>query len=302
MALGIAKVIEGCTKALKSYRPDILLLLGDRGEMLAGAIAAIHLNIPVAHIHGGERSGTVDEAVRHAISKLSHIHLAATSGSAQRLKNMGEREDVIFTVGAPGLSQVDILPEHSAAKLFEKEGFDGAKKTALLVFHPVVQEAGSGPAQLQSVLDALDQHDCQTVALRPNGDFGGKDINAALNQHVRPGHFNVKTHLPREEFLGWMAAADVMLGNSSSGIIEAASFGIPVINIGSRQNLRERNANVTDVAAETAPISKALKAALAGPKFAAANIYGDGQSAMRICEILENVELTPDLLAKANTY
>ncbi|MFN4210976.1 MAG: UDP-N-acetylglucosamine 2-epimerase, partial [Devosia sp.] len=154
-ASNIGHIIIALVAAWSADRPDIVLLLGDRGEMLAAAIAAIHLNIPIAHIHGGERSGTVDEPVRHAISKLAHLHLVATEGSRERLVRMGERETSIGVVGAPGLDGIEDKSGLDAAEIFGRHGFDGSRPVALFLYHPVLQEADQAAAGAIAALEAL---------------------------------------------------------------------------------------------------------------------------------------------------
>lgn len=303
MARGIATMIAGFVDAFERAKPDIVLLLGDRGEMLAGAIAAAHLNIAVAHIHGGERSGTIDEPVRHAISKLAHLHLAATEESANRLVRMGEAETRVSIVGAPGLVGLASEPDRSRAELAAEVGFDLAKPTALMVYHPVHSEAGSAGDGTTAVLDALEAEQLQVVALMPNSDSGAAGIRAVLTDRAKGvSWLSLHTHLERRRFTAWMAEADVMVGNSSSGIIEAATFGTPVVNIGQRQQLRERNANVVDVPVAKAEIQAAVQAALANGRFAPANVYGDGGSDSRIADLLATVPLGQSLLAKCNAY
>lgn len=301
MARGIGRMIAGFTAALERGRPDIVLLLGDRGEMLAAAIAAIHLDLPIAHLHGGERSGTVDEPVRHAVSKLAHLHLVATAESATRLGRMGERPDTIFVVGAPGLVGLLDAATQTRAALAAAAGLDPARRIALLVYHPVLQEAGSAGAVATAILETLRRHDVQTMALRPNSDSGSSQICAALETWVGRAGFALVTHLPRDRFVSWMAAADVMVGNSSAGIIEAATFGTPVINVGPRQNKRERNANVLDAASSADDVSRALVTALERGRFPAGNVYGDGESDSRIAALLASTPLA-GLTHKSNVY
>ncbi|MGM9513404.1 UDP-N-acetylglucosamine 2-epimerase [Roseateles sp. DB2] len=302
MARNIGLMLQGFVDVLQQRRPEALLVLGDRGEMLAGALAAAHLGIPVVHLHGGERSGTVDEPVRHAISKLSHLHLTATADARDRLIRMGERPDRITVVGAPGLDGLTALANRGRAELCAQEGLDPAARLALLVFHPVLQEAALAGEQMRLIAQTLTDTGHAVLALMPNADAGSAEVRAALQAFATPGRFVVKTHLPRPEFVAWMAQADVMVGNSSSGIIEAASFGTPVINLGSRQNMRERNANVQDLPIEAA----ALRAALAGvpprPAPPHVNVYGDGRTGPRIVDHLASVALTPDLMDKCNAY
>lgn len=295
MARGIATVIQGVTSALERQRPDLMLLLGDRGEMLAGAIAAAHLGVPVAHIHGGERSGTIDEPVRHAISKLAHIHLTATEEARERLIRMGEDPAHIHVVGAPGLDFTGVDLGTVAS--------DPGNGPILLIFHPVVQEQDAAAEQMRTVLRALEGHDREVIALTPNADAGSDAIRAALEtwSEAAPRR-QLLTHIPRDAFLGLMRDAAVMVGNSSAGIIEAASFGTPVVNVGSRQALRERNANVTDVPVEVDAIDAAIRTALSGGRFACRNIYGDGTASQKIADLLAEYPLFPTLLNKVNQY
>jgi GDP/UDP-N,N'-diacetylbacillosamine 2-epimerase (hydrolysing) len=302
MARNVGRMLTAFVDAFEHIRPDVVLLLGDRGEMLAGALAAIHLNIPVAHIHGGERSGTVDEPVRHAISKLAHFHFAATADAAARLVRMGEREDHVRVTGAPGLDGVRELAHIDRAALCRDAGLRADAPVALMVFHPVLQEAATAGRDTDIILDALADSGVQVMALMPNADAGSNDVRAALTARAaRPG-MALATHLPRDAFISWMAQADVMVGNSSAGIIEAASFGTPVINIGTRQAMRERNANVMDVPAERQALLDAVRQALAGGRLPPANLYGDGHAARRIVELLDQLPLDGQVLMKANAY
>ncbi|HEY0236344.1 MAG TPA: UDP-N-acetylglucosamine 2-epimerase [Afipia sp.] len=301
MAKHLGEMVIGFTDALSELKPDLVLVLGDRGEMLAGALASVHLNIPVAHIHGGERSGTVDESIRHAISKFSHFHFVATNESRTRLVRMGEREDRVWTVGAPGLDGLRELATLDREALCCSVGFNPEGSLALLVYHPVIQEAEQSGAYAAAIVDALVRLGVQTVAVKPNSDAGSLAVRSVLEDRARAKQIHLAIHLPRPEFISWMAAVDVMTGNSSSGIIEAATFGTPVVNIGSRQNLRERNANVAD-AMNVGETGTALLRALKGPRFDGRNVYGDGKSGLRIVKLLEEIDLTQMTGAKANVY
>ncbi|MDH5763290.1 MAG: UDP-N-acetylglucosamine 2-epimerase [Nitrospinota bacterium] len=302
MARAIGNELTGMVDLFEQEQPDIVLVLGDRGEQLAGALAAIHLNIPVVHLHGGERSGTVDEPVRHAISKLSHYHLVATEGSKERLIRMGEREDRVKVVGAPGLDGLKEMAQQSRKELCEKYRLDSEKPIALMLFHPVLQEADQAGHQTRQLMDALLDQSLQVIALMPNADAGGTLIQEALENYRNRSGIQLAVHIPRTDFISWMSAADVMVGNSSSGIIEAATFGLPVVNVGSRQNGRERSGNVQDAPAEGGTISQALEKALQTGKKSFKNVYGDGQTGQRIVDLLLTLALTPDVLHKSNTY
>jgi GDP/UDP-N,N'-diacetylbacillosamine 2-epimerase (hydrolysing) len=302
MAKNIGRMLIGFVEALQSIEPDIVLVLGDRGEMLAGAIAAIHLDIPIVHIHGGERSGTVDELVRHAISKLADFHFVATDESKIRLVRMGEIADNVYVVGAPGLDGLKEEVTSNRETLCAGVGFDPSRPVTLLVYHPVLQEADKSGEYAALIVDALLAKGMQVLALNPNSDAGSAGVRAALEARAVAGDIHLATHLPRPEFVSWMAAADAMVGNSSSGIIEAAAFGTPVINIGSRQNLRQRNANVIDCPVDLVSIGDAIARALALPRFEGYNVYGDGRAGTRIVELLSAIVLSELTVAKVNAY
>lgn len=302
MARGIGVMLNGFVDHLERERPDLVLLLGDRGEMLAGALAAIHLNIPVAHIHGGERSGTVDEPIRHAVSKLSHLHLTTTAAARERLIRMGEREDRVFVCGAPGIDRLAETPRPSREAVCADYGFDPAAPLALLAMHPVLQDADRAGDDAAMLTEHLLKAGLQVVAVMPNSDAGSDGIRAAMAKARDQRGLVIETHLPRERFVACMAAADIFAGNSSSGIIEAGTFGTPVINVGSRQRLRERNANVIDIDCTPQAIDDAIAAALAHGRFAPENIYGDGRAAERIVAVLRDTPLDAELMRKINVY
>lgn len=302
MSLALAQCLQGLTPMLQRERPDTVLLLGDRGEMLAGAIAALHQGIASVHVHGGERSGTVDEPVRHAISKLSTYHLAATSASRERLVRMGELPAHIFVTGAPGLDGLEALAALPRQACCAQLGLPSDGAFVLALFHPVVQQAGQAYAQTQALLQAACQSGLPVVWLEPNADAGSMEIVKALDAADWPPGSRRIPHLDRPLFCAAMRHAAVLLGNSSAGIIEAASLGTPVVNVGDRQRLRERNANVLDVAADQAAIAAAIKTALHRGHYPPANVYGDGHAAGRIVQLLCTLPLAPGVLEKCNTY
>lgn len=302
MATAIATELATMVQLWQRERPDLVMVLGDRGEMLAGALAAIHLNIPVAHVHGGERSGTVDEPVRHAISKLAHYHFTATERARDRLVRMGEREGCIFVTGAPGLDGITELLPKSRGQLCAEMDLDPQRPIALVIYHPVLQTAHASGEEMTQVLEGVLGACAQVLCFTPNSDAGGQAVREIVAGHgVRPG-FRIATHLGRDTYLSWLAAADVMTGNSSSGIIEAASFGLPVVNVGDRQNGRERNANTVDVEPACGPIRDAVCEAFRVGRHPVMNIYGDGRAGERIVRLLSSLALTGDLLKKSNAY
>ena len=302
MALGIAQCLAGATRVLDRERPDLLLVLGDRGEMLAGAVAALHLGIPCVHLHGGERSGTVDEPVRHAISKLSSYHLVATEGSRQRLIAMGEPPERIHWTGAPGLDGLAAFGAMPREECLAALGLVPGSRFVLALFHPVVQQAMQAGAQTTALLQALAAVGLPVLWLDPNADAGSVAVLQALAHGQLPAGSVRVTHLARPLFAAALRHCEALAGNSSAGIIEAATFGTPVINIGDRQRLRERNANVVDVSADTAAIGHALRAALERRHGPCDNLWGDGHAAERTANLLAQLPLGPQVLEKTNTY
>lgn len=303
MAHAIAAELHGMVDVLERERPDLVLVLGDRGEMLAAAVAAIHLNIPIVHIHGGERSGTVDEPIRHAISKLAHYHFVATNASRERLIRMGEQPGHIFVTGAPGLDNLTTIASHAnRAALAAEYGMDPHQPIALLIFHPVLQESEMAGIQVRTIVDGVLGSGCQLVCLMPNSDAGSMHIRAVLTELAVSPKIKLVDHMPRDQYLSWLAACDVLVGNSSSGIIEAASFGLPVVNVGGRQNERERSANTMDAPPERNAVKAGVDAALVRGRQATVNVYGDGKAGERMIRLLQELPLTSELLNKTNAY
>lgn len=302
MAHAIGHELIGLTTLLSEEKPDLLILLGDRGEMLAGALAAVHLNIPIVHLHGGERSGTVDEMVRHAISKLSHFHFVATEASRERLIKMGEHADKVFVVGAPGLDEVLNHQACSQDAFWERYALSPERPVALMIFHPVVQDYERIAEQFEAALKAALAQNLQLLCLEPNSDAGGQLIRSVLNQYSNHSDIRVIKHLRRNHYLDCLAHVDLMLGNSSSGIIEAASFNLPVINIGNRQNLRERSDNIIDVDTEYHAIQEGIRLADQYQNKQFTNVYGNGGVAERCLNLLIDLSLEPQLLNKYNAY
>lgn len=303
MSASLGEAVIGMTQALQALEPDAVIVLGDRGEMLAAAIVCLHLGLPVIHVHGGERSGTVDEPIRHAISKMATWHLVTTEESRERLVRMGERPEAITVTGAPGL---DGLVASSAAEpgpLLASLGLRPESPFALVLFHPVVQQAEQVAAQTRALACAVRSTGLQVLWLAPNSDAGsgaiGGEVRAALDGG---GGSAFVIHLSRGQFATAMRHCAVMVGNSSAGIIEAASFGTPVVNVGERQNLRERNRNVNDCGNGEADIRQALHAALAHGRYPAENVYGSGDAARRIVEAVALAPLDAQWLLKVNTY
>ena len=308
MAESIGVGITGLAQTWGKLRPDIILLLGDRVEPLAAAIAGAYMNIPIAHIHGGDSPrGGLDEYARHAITKLAHIHFPATEKSAERIIKMGEDGWRVHTVGSPALDTIlneTLLP---ADTLAEKLGISLTQPLILLVQHPVTTQVDEAPKQMRETLEAIVTLGYSTVLIYPNSDAGGRSIIEVIKQYEKYPFIKTFPNLPNKEYLSLMKMAGVMVGNSSSGIIEAPSLGLPVVNIGIRQEGRERGNNVIDVGHNKQEIIKGIEKALTDNEFLAEvkkceSPYGKGKAAPRIVEILSQVEITPQLLQKEITY
>lgn len=306
-ARSIANALLGITDALEELRPDVVIVLGDRGEMLAGAIAAAHLNLPVAHVHGGEVSGTVDELVRHAITKLSHLHFAATDDAAQRIVRLGELPEHVHVVGASGLDYLRRFEPIPDAVLAADVGIDLARPFVIFTQHPVSAESADAADQMELSLQALAQSDVQVVATYPNADAGGRAMIEVLDRWRDRPWLRVFPSLGQRRFASLLKKSSAMVGNSSSGIIEAPFFGLPAVNIGGRQAGRLRAENVIDTGYDLEAIRSAIACALGDETFqrrarSAHNPYGDGHAGERIVKILASPEVGPELIDKRIAY
>lgn len=305
-ALAVARGIDGVTRAVMELAPAWVVVLGDRVEAFAAASAASIAGVAVAHIHGGDRAeGVADEAMRHAITKLAHLHLAATPTSAQRIVRMGERAEHVHVVGSPsidGLRGVRAMSDADAAELGDP--------SALLLLHPAGLRETDERATARACLGALaDEH--SVLAMSPNFDPGREWIADEIAR--APAHVRTCDHLPRPRFAALLKRlgerGGVLVGNSSAGLIEAAAMGVPVVNVGPRQAGRERPDHVVDVeptgaALPTAQgVREAIDAARAPGRARCEHPYGDGHSGPRIADLLARVDaLDPGLLRKRNSY
>jgi UDP-hydrolysing UDP-N-acetyl-D-glucosamine 2-epimerase len=294
----------GFAQAFARFRPDILLVLGDRFEMHSAAVAAVPFGIPIGHIHGGESTeGVIDDVFRHSITKMSHMHFVANEAYARRVIQMGEEPWRVVISGAPGLDNLHLVRLLSREKLEEKFMMRLRKPILLVTYHPVTLEHEQTEIQVQSLLSALEQVNAMLIFTYPNADTHSRTIIRMINQFVAEHEeARVVTNLGTQAYLSFIKYATAMVGNSSSGIIEAASFKLPVVNIGSRQRGRIRGKNVIDVGYSQPDIVVGIKKALSH-EFRASlsdmnNPYGDGHAAERIIERLKHVELDNKLLLK----
>jgi UDP-N-acetylglucosamine 2-epimerase (non-hydrolysing)/GDP/UDP-N,N'-diacetylbacillosamine 2-epimerase (hydrolysing) len=299
MALGLI----GFSDAIERLRPDAMLLLGDRFEILAAAQAAMVHNLPIVHIAGGDTTeGAFDEAIRHAVTKMAHVHLVTNELARRRVIQMGEDPGRVQVVGSPGLDHLRRRPLLDRAALEASLGSPLGARNALITFHPVTLEPGEGLQQqdeLLAVLEALPD-DWMLWFTLPNADTGGRALAAALQAWAqeRP-RARVFASLGQLRYLSLMREADVVIGNSSSGLYEAPSFRVPTVDIGDRQRGRLAAASVLHCAPERAEIRAALDRALALDCATVENPYGDGRASARIVEALRAMPPAGQLLKKS---
>jgi len=309
MAESVGAGIIGMTHVWQRLCPDIILVLGDRVEPFAAAVAGAYMNIPVAHIHGGDtcEGGNIDDSNRHAITKFSHVHFPASEKSAERIISMGEEQWRVHRVGSPALDAILNEPLIPAEQLAEKFKLDLSQPLLLVVQHPVTLQVERAADQIRETLEAVAESGYPCVLIYPNSDAGGLSMIKVIKQYEKYPSIKTFKSLPRKEYLSLMKCAGVIVGNSSSGIIDAPSLGIAAVNIGIRQAGRERSRNIIDVEHDKHEIAKAIKKAINDRQFIeevkkCESPYGDGRAAPRITKILGEIEITQQLLQKRITY
>ena len=295
------------SKVFKKLKPDINLILGDRDEMLASAISAYHMNIPNAHIHGGDKSGGLDEYSRHAITKISNIHFPATEKSKKRILKMGENPKFVFVTGSPSVDEIKNNKITTKKALERKYGINFYGNEILLIYHPVTTQLEKDSTQIYNILNSIVKLGYTCIAIAPNSDAGRNEIFCALKNYSKKYKFiKIFSTLPRSDYLGMLKNCGVLLGNSSSGMIEASYFQIPVVNIGIRQKNREKGKNVIDVNINSKNlVYQAIQKALKIKKSKKSTFdfpFGKGNSAQKIVTHLENVSLGKYLIQKELTY
>ena len=292
MVKSMSRVLFSVVDELEKAKPDIVLSGFDIGANFAVTIAAAHMNIPVAHIQGGEVTGSIDESIRHAMSKFAHIHFPATDDARKRLIRLGENPDDIYVVGCPSIDVLINTPIINRETLENKYGLNFSKPFIILIQHPVTTESDSSFDQIKNTIDAITKLKIQTIALLPNNDFGYSKII----EQIKSSGIKWYPSLPTLDFINLYRNAWAIVGNSSSGIHESPTFGIPAVNIGNRQMGRQRAFNVIDTPNNTIEIQKAIQKALFDMKFRnkvknIINPYGQGSSAKEIVKILKEVSL-----------
>lgn len=302
MVHGLGVAIQELSKILKKNRPDIILSGFDIAANLAVTIVGAHMNIPVAHIQGGEVSGTIDESIRHAMSKFSHYHFVSNEDAKNRLVKMGEEKKNIFSVGCPSIDALLQEKDLSEQQIKKKFNINLRKNYLILIQHPVTSEENSDK-QILKTLKAIKNYNIQKLIVYPNNDAGSKKIIKVLKN----SNYKIVKTLNLREYKTLLSNASVLIGNSSSGIHEAATFKIPVINIGTRQNGRLKPKNVINTGYNSKQIQNKISYVLNNKKFQKnlknlKNPYGDGDSSKRIIKLLKTIKLDNKIIQKQITY
>jgi len=286
-------IIELAT-LFENLKPDVVLTVADRFETIATAIAASYMNIPVAHTQGGEVTGSIDESVRHAVTKLSHLHFPATSRAAENLIRMGEDPQTVHMTGCPAMDLIADLNLQLPHDFFERYGgvgehIDQNKPYLVVLQHPVTTEYGRGFEQINETLEAVTALDMQTVWLWPNVDAGSDDVSKGLRMYrekYQPRYIHFYRNFTTEDYARLIANAACMVGNSSSALREGTFLGVPAVNIGTRQNGREHGSNVMHVGYAATAIRDAVLKQVAHGRYDRSTMFGDGRAGVKIANIM----------------
>ena len=302
MIFAMGNVMKDLSKILKNIKPDIILSGFDIGANFSIVVAGAHLNIPIAHIQGGELSGSIDESLRHAMSKFSNFHFVSNLDAKKRLTKMGELSKNIYIVGCPSLDALKAVKEESLQALSNKFKFNFSKEYACVIQHPVTTESFSSEFQITQTLKALEINKISSFVIMPNNDSGYKNIV----QKIKFSGVKWTPTLSLSEYKTILKNCSFLIGNSSSGIHEASTYKKPVINIGTRQNKRLQSNNIINVDYDYKKINKKIKYVLANKYFLKRlknikNPYGDGKSSIKIIQILKKLNLKVNT-QKTNTY
>ncbi|MEM7489071.1 MAG: UDP-N-acetylglucosamine 2-epimerase [Pseudomonadota bacterium] len=304
MAETTAKGLSGTAAVFETLRPHVVVTVADRYETLGTAVAAAFMNLPLAHLQGGEVTGNIDEKVRHAITKLADLHLVSGPGAAERVRRMGERPEAVHDVGCPSIDVARLAMAAGArlldGELYDRFGIAGARPDlsggyVVVMQHPVTTSHGAARAEITATLDAVRDLDRPVLWFAPNVDIGSDATSAAIRDYRAAhdlGHVHFMANMPPEDFIRLLAGSRGIVGNSSVAIRECAWLGVPAVNIGDRQDGRDRGPNVVDVGYDAAAIRTAVLANAGRGRLARARLYGDGHSGPRIAEVLATAPLT----------
>jgi GDP/UDP-N,N'-diacetylbacillosamine 2-epimerase (hydrolysing) len=307
---GLAIQLQGLTQTIFRCRPDFLLVLGDREEAMTTSLAGAYMNIPTAHVSGGDRAvGNVDDQVRHAVTKLAHLHFVTNQESYDRVIKLGEQPFRVYNTGNPGLDRLLKEPQLSPSELSSRLGFEieDGESLILLIQHALSSETDQAYWQMKQTLEAVRELNIKTVLSYPNSDAGGQQLINAIQEYHDLPFIHIAKNIPRVEFVNLMRRASCMLGNSSAGILETPLLKLPVVNVGKRQSGRLHAENVEFVPHDIGAIKAAVQRAIFDQDYRKSleqctNPYGDGESSSRIAEILASVPIDNNLLIKDITY
>lgn len=309
MARAIGVGVLEFVQIFELLKPEIILICGDREEPFAAAIAGVCLNIPVAHISGGDvgTGGHIDEAIRHAITKFIHIHFPSNKKAVERIIKMGEEPWRIHLVGLPSLDNILNGKLVTVKNIIRKFHLDLSKPVILVLQHPLSLDPENSAKQMRETMEAIREIGRQTIIVYPNADAGGKRMIEVIKKYEKYPFIKTFQNMPHKEYLSLMKLTSVLVGNSSSGIIEAPAFGLPVVNIGLRQEGRVRAKNIIDVDHNKSQIKKAIQRSLFNQRYRKRlkkykSPYGDGKASKRIVEVLNKIKIDKKLLHKKITY
>jgi UDP-hydrolysing UDP-N-acetyl-D-glucosamine 2-epimerase len=297
-AMGILEL----TTVFLNLQPDIVVTVADRYETMATAIAAAYMNIPLAHVQGGEVTGNIDEKVRHAVTKLADYHFVASASARERVLRLGENEDAVFNTGCPSIDLARQVAQESTGTMFDPyakyggvgEVLDLSDGYLVVLQHPVTTEPEQARRQIEATLEAVNELGLPALWFWPNLDAGGDATSGAIRafrENRKPAQIHFFKNMEPEDFLRLLLGAKCLIGNSSAGIRECSYLGVPVVNIGSRQQRRDRGRNVIDVVADKMAIRAAIEKAISAPRPQPDHVYGGGDAGVRIADLLATVPL-----------
>jgi len=303
MARTFGRAIINISQIVEKLKPDIILAGFDIGASLAAAIVGAHTNTIVAHVEGGEITGTIDESIRHAISKFSHIHFTSNDGATQRLIRMGENRKLVFTVGNPALDKIAQIKKISAKKLEKEFGVDFAKPFVIILQHTVTTEIDKVDVNITKTFEAIKELNIQAIVIYGNADAGSQKIARIIKNSKIKQYSTIQS----DKYINLLKCASALVGNSSSGIIETPFLKIPSINIGTRQQGRDKSQTIISIEYNKNAIKNAIKTAIYNKEFLlkvkkSKSLYGNGQASKKIVKILEEINLSTIPIQKKMTY
>lgn len=307
-AISLGIQLQKITKTIIKFNPDFIFSIGDREESLTASIIGSYIDKPVVHISGGDRVvGNVDDQIRHAVSKMSHLHFTTNISSSNRLIKMGEQSFRVKNLGHPGLERLKNEKKLSLMDISKKIQFSLKKPYLMLIYHPLSSEKKLSKKYMLLILDAINDLKLKTVIIFPNSDEGNNGVIEAINKYKKNKNFKIFKHLPRNLFINLLRNTNCLVGNSSCGILEAPFLKLPAVNIGNRQKERVHAKNVKFVSHDKKKIKKTIKNIIYGKKFKkqiskSQYLFGKGDTSKKIMQLLKKIKINKKLLIKDITY